>query len=819
MAGSLIMPWQLLPCLLAGSFGLAIDIDKIDVAPRAIRLVGSTARAQILVTGTRVDGGSVDLTDSARYESLDSGVATIGPTGEVQASGPGRGRLRVEAAGLHAVVEVVVEDFDDGRPVDFETEIIPILTRAGCNSGACHGKAIGQNGFRLSLFGFDPDLDFDALAREGRGRRVFPPAPTRSLLLRKATAAIPHGGGRRIAPGSPEQETLVRWIARGMPRRTDRPVRLEAIVLEPSEVTIASGGTQRLRVAARYSDGTTRDVTRLSQFQSNAADLASVDDQGRVTALEGVGVAAVMARHGGQVAVSRVVVPLAGAATPPTSESTVSLVDQHVSEQLRKLGLVASEPCTDAEFARRSSLDIRGILPDPADVIALERDRDPARREKWVDRMLDSPEYSELFALKWSAILRNKAQLGTISRPATFAFHGWIRQAIAENLPYDRFVAAIVAARGDYLTNPPVAWYRQMTTTEQRQEKVDDTAQLFLGVRIQCARCHHHPYERWSQRDYYGFASFFERVGQKPGEDPSAPRVFLRPSGMALHPLTGEPEPPRPLGGPPLDSDAPSADPRQALADWMAEPANPFFARAVVNRYWKHFLGRGLVEPEDDLRVSNPPTNPELLDALADGFVRQGFDLRWLIRQIATSQAYGRSSQPGPNNASDRQNYARFLPRRIPAEVLLDAIDRVTGVPESYPGLPPGTRAVQLPDEGYSSYFLDIFGRPRRESVCECERGVEPSLSQTLHLLNSAEIHRKLTDDRGRAAALAADPGPDAEKVVGLYRLALARPPDGEELAVCLEHLERSRAEGRSRVGFEDLIWTLLNTKEFLFVY
>ena len=799
---------------------LATVAPAIEVEPTEVRLRGSDSRVQIVVTGREPSGRRVDLTRAAglRYESEDLAVALVDETGVVRPAGNGRTRVTVRNVGGDPFrVPVVVDDFADRRPVRFAADVVPVLTKLGCNAGACHGKAGGQNGFRLSLLGSDPRLDHETLVREGRGRRVFPAAPGSSLVLRKPTAQLPHGGGKRLEVGAPGYRTIERWVRQGMPFGTGREPTLSGLAVSPGRRVVPRGGSQQLRVVARYADRTEADVTRLALYRSNAEDLASVDDRGFVSAREGVGDAAVMVRYGGEIAVARVTVPLGPDAPDWTPPPPRNLIDRLAFAKLQGLGVPPSPACDDATFARRSSLDVCGALPTPGDVAALENDADPGKRVRWVDRLLDRPEYADRFAMTWSAILRNKRAFGPLSQPGTFAFHAWVRQSIAENKPYDRFVAEILTARGDAAVNPPVNWFRQVDTVEAM---ADDSAQLFLGLRLQCARCHHHPYERWGQDDYYGFAAFFSRVGRKPGPDPVTPRVFVLPTGLATDPATGRAYPPRWPGAENSLDLGPDADPRRALAEWLRRPDNPFFARAVVNRYWKHFFGRGLVEPEDDLRASNPATDPDLLDALAADFVASGFDLKRLVRTIATSRAYERSSEPNAWNGVDRQGLSRFRPRRLPAEVLLDAIDAVAGTSEDFPGLPRGVRAVQLPDEGFDSSerFLDVFGRPKRASVCECERSSEPNLPQSLHLLNSTEIERKVGHPAGRAARWATDPRPDAEKVVELYRIALSRPPDAEERAACLAHLARRRAGGKRRQGYEDLVWTLLNTKEFAFV-
>ncbi len=804
-----------LAIIMAGAVGSDDKVFELsEVVPRQAMLSGSAGRVQILATGRSSHGILKDLTTSVKYTSADRSIAVVTPDGRIHPVSDGSTTIEVCDAARSERIDVVVSDFANQRPVHFVGEVMPIFSKHGCNAGGCHGKASGQNGFRLSLLGFDPAADFESLTREGRGRRVFPAAPEASLLVKKPTGQLPHGGGRKFAIGSPESETLIRWIGQGMPFRTRNEPELVRLEVEPGGRLIPRQSRQQLRVLAFYRDGSSSDVTRLAQFQSNASELAEVDANGVIQTQGGIGEAAIMARFGGLVAVARATVFNEAQRAIRVLPLSDNLVDSLVSRQLQKLGLDPSAESTDAEFARRSSLDICGQLPRPDKVMAFETDPDPRKRQRWVEQLLAQPEYADYFALKWSSLLKNKRGLGKLSQPGTFAFHGWIRQAMAENKPYDRFVAEIVAARGPANVNPPVYWYRQTSTIEDR---ADDTAQLFLGLRIQCARCHHHPSERWSQDDYYGFASLFARIGLKAGPDPASPRLYNLPRGLARNPVSGIDRQPKPLGDPEFGNINSMRDPRDDLVAWMRKPNNPYFARALVNRYWKHFLGRGLVEPEDDLRVSNPPTHPELLDALAEDFVQNGYDLKRLVRTIATSQAYDRSSLPNPSNSADRQNFARFFTRRLPAEVLLDAVGLVTGSPENFANVPDGFHAIQLPDDGFPSFFLDLFGRPKRESVCECERSSEPNLGQTLHLLSSDDLNARLTSATGRAARLTADPRPLIDKITELYRLAFSRPPTDEETRECREFLEKRQQAGQTRQGYEDLIWTLINTKEFLF--
>ena len=696
-------------------------------------------------------------------------------------------------------------DFDPAQSVSLTAQVIPTLTRLGCNTGSCHGKSGGQHGFALSLFGADPGADRAALmARINKEDR---PA---SLLLAKPTAQVPHGGGERLVVDSLEYQTLVRWIdqveSRQSARVEPRLIRLEAV---PSHQTLQPGASGRIRVVASWDDGSSVDVTRLSQFESNAMATANVDTQGGIMAGRSVGAAAILIRYAGEVGVARVVVP-SGRRLLDLATITTKGVDGCVDRQLAELGLEPAATTTDAEFARRSSLDINGMLPDPDAVASFEHDDQPDKRTRWVDGLLARPEYADFFAAKWAAILRNRRALGDRSKPGTFAFHGWLRAAVAENWPYDRLVGAIIAGKGDALSNPAVEWYRNVGSLSER---TDDVAQVFLGTRIGCARCHHHPSERWGMEDHAGLASFFARVETRGGSDPNTFTVFSRAT---------DPRPdatlPRPLGEATLDRLGPRDDPRDALLTWMVAPENPYFARAVVNRYWKHFLGVGIVEPEDDLRATNPPGNPELLDTLAADFRAHGFDLKWLIRTIATSTTYARSSLPHPANPPEYGQFARQIPRRLPAEVLLDAIDTMTGFTEHFDGVPTGTKATQLPDDGFVSPWLDAFGRPPRRTACECERTTDPSLSQALFLLNSTDLEDRINHPDGRAARYALDQTrPDRDKVDELYRLALARQPTVEEQTHALAYLGQQRQKGQIRAGFEDLIWSVINTKEFLF--
>jgi hypothetical protein len=711
---------------------------------------------------------------------------------------------------------------------EFVNDVVPVFTKLRCNSGGCHGKASGQNGFKLSLLGFEPDYDYTALVKQVRGRRIFPADPEQSLLLLKATGAVPHGGGTRLQVDSEEYRVLRDWIARGAPPQADSVPVLKRISVSPEQHVMEPGSEQQLAVTAHYSDGTTRDVTNLAVYESNVAEIADADEDGLVTTAGNRGLFAVMVSFGGQIEVFHGTVPFGdtsasrettSAASGPDEESG-NEIDQHLFAQWQRLGIEPSEVVDDATFIRRATLDICGTLPTPEEAAAYVADAAPDKRARLIDRLLERPEYASYFALKWADLLRNRGRGYSTSqqREGTSLFAGWIRDSIATNKPYDQFVSEILTATGSQEENPPTVWYRSVRTTS---DYVESIAQAFLGVRIQCANCHHHPAERWSQADYYGLAAAFARVGRKGGfadaEVPTNEIIYVKQTGEVRHPRTGEVVPPRPLGGPDFTLSR-YDDPRRALARWMTAPENPFFARTMANRMWGHFMGRGIIDPIDDFRSTNPPSNPELLDALADQFVQSGYDVKHLIRVICNSYAYRLSAVPNKTNGDDTQSFARFYPRRLPAEVLLDAISQVLEVPTQFPGgpgaFPPGTRSIDLPDENVPVHFLDVFGRPARTAACECERTDAPALGQALELVGSSEIQRKLADKDGYVEGLVTNGKPDSEKVAEIFRRVFSRPPRTEELAAATEFLQ---SEADRREAYRSLVWSLLATNEFLF--
>lgn len=704
--------------------------------------------------------------------------------------------------------------------LNFANDIVPILTKGGCNSGGCHGKAGGQNGFKLSLLGFEPQEDYEHIVKEARGRRVFPGSPEQSLLLTKGTAQLPHGGGNKLDSESEDYADLVRWIREGMPYGKDTDPKMASISVEPSKLTMPLKGAQQLKVIAHYTDGSTRDVTKRALYEANEKSMAETDETGRVQLYDLPGDVAVMVRYQGKVSTFRATVPL-GAPVEKLPPSR-GFVDDLVFAKLKTIGMPPSDIADDGTFIRRVTLDICGRLPTAAEMKDFMASKDAKKRSALIDRLLDSPEYAEYFANKWSGLLRNQRTQPTYAR-GSYLFFSWIRDSIADNKPYDHFVREVVAASGDLDQHPPVAWYRQVKDMKQQME---DVAQLFLGTRMQCAQCHHHPFEKWSQQDYYGFAAFFANVGRKPSGFKDEELIYpKRGVAQTTNIRSKELVTPTSLGNPSLKL-KPEDDPRQALADWMSQAENPFFAHTLVNRYWKHFFNRGLVEPEDDMRETNPPVNPELLGALAADFVKSGYDMKHLIRTITNSTTYQLSAIPNEHNAKDRQNFSRYYPKRLNAEVLYDSVNTLLDVESTFAGQAPGTRAVALPDNSYNqtTYFLSVFGRPDSSSACECERTQEASLAQSLHLLNAAEIQTQLSRDKGRADSLTKDNRPDDDKITDLYHIALSRDPNAAEVKFGRTHLEKKMAgktgdealKGKKE-AYEDILWALLNTKEFLF--
>ena len=701
------------------------------------------------------------------------------------------------------------------KPISFELDVQPILTRLGCNAGACHGKSRGQNGFQLSLLGFYPDFDYTTLTLEARGRRVFPNSADESLLLKKAAGILPHGGGKRLDPASPAYAIIRDWIAQGAPRRYADELTLLKVTVDPVEKLMTRNSTQQLTVTGHYSNGTTRDVTPWSAFQSNESGLVGVDVNGLAKAGPIPGEAALMARFMGQIAICTIAIPLEGSVPPETYTNLprVNFIDGLVWEKLQRLGITPSGPCTDSAFLRRAYLDVIGRLPSPEETRTFLSDSTADKRVKLVDTLLDRPEFADFWANKWMDLLRpNPYRVGI---KATFNYDAWIRDKFRRNVPYDQFVRELLTAQGSTWKNGAVTYFRDR---REPDELTTITSQLFLGVRLECAKCHHHPFEALGQEDFYGLAAYFARIGHK-GVGLSPPIsggeeiFFTAAQGSVKHPITGAVLPPKPLFG-----EAPVAenqDPREALVNWMTSPGNPYFGQVMANRVWADLMGRGLVDPVDDIRATNPASNGPLLNALASEFRQQGFDIKKLVRVIATSYVYGLSSEPTERNLSDTRNYSRHYRQRLRAETLLDAACDITQVNENFEAMPPGSRSTQIWTHRIDSLFLDSFGRPDPNQDPPCERTSDTTVVQALHLMNSPALHKKVTSDKGRVADLAASDKTPAAIVEELYLLTYSRFPTAEESQVGQGLFTQKDVTRKQAI--EDLLWALLNTPEFVF--
>jgi hypothetical protein len=823
---------------------------KITVTPATAELDQPEASLQLLVSEAGVDGRSIDQTRQVKYRSEDETIARVDELGLITPVADGQTAVIVDHPGGPTRIPVTVKGIAQPTPLSFPRDIIPILTKAGCNTGGCHGKAEGQNGFKLTVFGFDPKDDHEAIVKEGRGRRISLSAPEHSLLLRKGLATDPHGGGQRIDEGTIRHRRLARWIREGARFGTEEAATLESIEIEPTEQVLVSKGTQQLRVWAIDSDGSRRDVTTEAEYESNASPIAGVDGRGFVQATEIAGEAAILARYLGQVTVCRITIPQPGIkfARPPEK----NFIDKLAWDKLQRLGIEPSGLCDDATFLRRVYLDVIGMLPTADEARAFLADPAPNKRALLIDKLLNRPEYADYWTMRFADLLR--VDQSKITPQGSVAMTRWLHRQFSENRPYDVFVRELITAKGNVKSEGPAAFYKALDTPEIAARNI---SQVFLGIRLECAQCHHHPSDRWGQEDYFALAGMFSGVSRKKtpdggeaivpvvAKDLKHPRtnefVQMRPLGVTPKPRVVEapPMPPPPMpdikGKPgaqakpvkpvkvpknfvPESAISDAADPRVELVDWMLAPENPYFAHTMANRLWAHYFGRGLVEPIDDLRLTNPATNEPLLHELAKHLRDQKFDLKAFTRTLLNSRLYQLAPTTTASNVSDEQNFSHAIYKALPAEVLLDSIGQATGTHEVFNGWPEGTKAVQIWDNKLPSYFFRIFGRPVRATVCECERSNEPSISQALHLMNSPEIMAKIRSRTGHAALVAKKSLPPAETLDELYLTVLARYPGSSEKEQMISLLAEVAADNvKRREACEDIVWVLLNSKEFLY--
>jgi hypothetical protein len=695
----------------------------------------------------------------------------------------------------------------------FRNHVIPVLTRLGCNSGACHGAAAGKGGFKLTLRGYDPELDYAVLSRQALGRRVNKIEPARSLLLLKPTMAIGHGGGKRMEVNSLEYKVLAEWIAGGVKPPAEADPRIVRVEVTPKASTLLTGQEQQLKVLAHFSDGHAEDVTKWVKYSVADSAIASIDDDGKVK-MQGNGETAISVWYLSRVSFARVANPFPNKIAPEVFAKSPrhNFIDELVIKKLQTLQLAPSEQATDREFIRRAFLDATGTLPTPQEVESFLADSSNNKRAKLIDSLLTREEYVDYWTNRWSDVfLVSSFKLG---ETAMWSFYNWIRDSVAANKPWDKMAREIITANGNTLENGAANYY---VMHKEVSDLTENASMAFLGMSITCARCHNHPLEKWTQKQYYQMANLFARVGMKNGTRAGDVQVYTNPAGEVNHPRLGKPLAPAPLDGEELKLDG-TKDRRAHLAEWLTSPQNPYFAKAFVNRVWKNFMGRGLVEAVDDMRATNPPSNEELLEALTKDFTARGFDAKHLIRTIMNSAAYQRSSKPNETNKPDERYYSRYLIKRLPAEALLDAIAQVTGVPTEFPGYPAGTRALELPDARVNSYFLTIFGRPLRVTTCECERSAEPSVPQALHVINGETINQKLRAPGGIVDSFVKLGATDEMMINHLYLAALSRPPGQDEVKQLLTLLNESKSAANARrQAIEDLVWAVLTSKEFLF--
>jgi len=803
-------------------------LSKIAILPSAISITGPHNSQRLVVEGTFLDGHQEDLTSRSTFAISNPAIGTLDKDHVLSPVADGQTTITATLRGHRATSQLTVNEYVTATTWSFRNDVLPVMTKVGCNSGPCHGAAAGKNGFKLSLRGYDPIADYYTLTHQALGRRTNRMQPARSLILLKPTATIPHGGGRRFGVESPEFKVISGWIAQGMPPPRETDPLVKEIQVLPHEASLTAGAQQQLIVMAIYSDGHTADVTYWAKFDSGDEGVATVDNDGHVT-MHGYGEAPVTVWYQSHVAFSRLRIPF-----PYKLDDAVfrkaprhNYIDDLVLNHLRVLHIPPSPQASDSEFIRRAYLDAAGILPSPSEVESFLHDPSPEKRNHLIDDLIKRPEFVDYWAYKWSDLLLVSSN--HLSNEEMWSYYRWIRQSVANDKPWNQLVTEIITANGNTLKNGAANYW---VIHRDPLDISENMAQAFMGINISCAHCHNHPLAKWTQKDYYGMANLFARVrlktfsdsGSRPGVGPifNNVTVYSAPTGEFMDDRLMVPLPPKPLDAAALSSDIPG-DTRVYFAKWLTSDRNPFFARNIVNRVWRNFMGRGLIEPVDDLRDTNPATNEELLDALVKDFVAHHYDVDYLIRAIMQSAAYQISSKPLKENAGDDKYCSHFLIRRLPAEVLLDAYSQVTQTPEKFDGYPSGTRGLQLPDTAVKSYFLTAFGRPERQQTRESERSSVPTITQALHIINGETLNNKLRAPDSSIAMLMRLGFSDEQIVDYMYLASFSRHPSDTERATLLRALasaEQQKIPGvddARRAALVDMSWALLTGEEFMF--
>ncbi len=781
-------------------------ITSLQVYPADINLATKLDLQRFVIVATRDDGVTLDVTGQAAVKIAAADLVRQ-EKNILYPAVDGQTTLEAEYQGLKAVATITVKECAADRPISFQLDVMPVFMRAGCNTGSCHGAARGKDGYRISLFGFDPQGDYYRLTREIGVRRINLASPKDSLLIEKSIGTVPHTGGKRFDAGSEYHTTLMRWLEAGAPNDpAPTPKIIGVDLFPPSAVLEGPGAMQQFIARARYADGTDRDITSLATFMTNNDNSAPITPDGLVTAAAG-GEAFVMARFETHTVGNQVLaLPKELMYTAPPIVA-VNYVDELVGAKLNKIRILPSTICSDEVFLRRVSIDITGRLPTEEEYTTYMADTDPAKRAKLVDRLLERKEFSEIWAMKWAELLMIKSN-NQVSTKSAFLYASWLTDQIARNVPLDKMVQELLGSSGGTFKAPATNYYQVERDTLKVAENV---AQVFMGIRTQCAQCHNHPFDRWTMDDYYSFAAFFSQIGRKQAEDYREIIVFNSGGGEVAHPVGGRVMPPKFLGGP--VADVAGKDRREVLAKWLTSTDNPYFATSVANRVWAHFFGKGIVEPVDDIRVSNPASNPELFKTLGDKLVEYNYDFKRLVRDICNSQTYQRATERNESNLTDERNFAHGNVRRIPAESLLDCLCQITNAPDKFQGIPIGSRAVQIADGGTSNYFLTTFGRAPRDTVCACEAKTEPTLSQSLHMLNGSTVNGKIQQGGVVRDLLAAGKTPP-QIIETLYIRCLSRKPEPVEMEKLMTVVTTAE---NPQLGLDDVFWAILNSREFVF--